>query len=227
MSRYEQEEISLGDNEIDFDWIEIELGGEDDPIADVGADGIPGEQDGSGKSASVHKSVIRELLSYVIIAAVAALIYVIVSNFVIINANVPTKSMVPTINAGDRLLGFRMAYLFSEPERGDVVIFEHKCYENEEPELLVKRIVGMPGDTIEIKSNKLYINGIVYVEPYLSDVYMPDFGPYEVSDDSYFMMGDNRTISNDARNWTYKDVPESEIIAKAWLKYYPEVELVK
>lgn len=227
MSRYEQEEISLGDNEIDFDWIEIELGGEDDPIADAGADSIPGEQDGSGKAASAHKSVIRELLSYVIIAAVAALIYVIVSNFVIINANVPTKSMVPTINAGDRLLGFRMAYLFSEPERGDVVIFEHKCYDNGEPELLVKRIVGMPGDTIEIKSNKLYINGIVYVEPYLSDVYMPDFGPYEVPDDSYFMMGDNRTISNDARNWTYKDVPESEIIAKAWLKYYPEVELVK
>ena len=225
MSRYEQEDISVGGKEIDFEWIDIELEEKDKPDSDLVLDEAEAEDESS--SAVKHGSIIREIFSYVIIVASAVLIYVIISNFLIINANVPTKSMVPTINAGDRLLGFRLAYLFSEPERGDVVIFKHQCYINEEPELLVKRIVGMPGDIIEIKSNKLYINDIVYVEPYLSDVYMTDFGPYEVPEGSYFMMGDNRTVSNDARSWTYKDVPESEIVAKAWFKYYPEVEFVR
>lgn len=226
MNRYERDDISSGSNQIEFEWIDIDLG-----TTDAGEERSEQQEVlefETDKSVKVSKtSVMREIFSYVIIIAAAVLIYVVISNFVIINANVPTRSMVPTINADDRLLGFRLAYLFAEPERGDVVIFRHQCYADEEPELLVKRIIGMPGDIIEIRDNELYINGILYNEPYLPDVYMEDFGPYNVPDNSYFMMGDNRTISNDARSWTYKDVLQSEIVAKAWLKYYPEVEIIR
>ena len=115
-----------------------------------------------------------------------------------------------------------MAYLFTEPKRGDVIIFRHKCYDDEEEQLLIKRIIGLPGDTIQITDNMVYINGMPYEETYLPDgVYMNSFGPYKVPENAYFVMGDNRTISNDARSWTYKDVTSDEIVARAWFKYYP------
>ena len=73
---------------------------------------------------------------------------------------------------------------------------------------------------------KIYINDIPYEETYLPDgVYMNSFGPYKVPENAYFVMGDNRTISNDARSWTYKDVTSDEIVARAWFKYYPHWEV--
>lgn len=65
--------------------------------------------------------------------------------------------MAPLIESEDRLMGFRMAYLFTEPKRGDVIIFRHKCYDDEEEQLLIKRIIGLPGDTIQITDNMVYI----------------------------------------------------------------------
>jgi len=119
-----------------------------------------------------------------------------------------------------------MAYLFAEPKRGDVIIFRHKCYDDEDEQLLIKRIIGLPGDTIQITDNMVYINDIPYEETYLPDgVYMNSFGPYKVPENAYFVMGDNRTISNDARSWTYKDVTSDEIVARAWFKYYPHWEV--
>ena len=78
----------------------------------------------------------------------------------------------------------------------------------------------------QIIQRKIYINDVPYEETYLPDgVYMNSFGPYKVPENAYFVMGDNRTISNDARSWTYKDVTSDEIVARAWFKYYPHWEV--
>ena len=102
-------------------------------------------------------SAVRNIFGYLIAVATAVLIYIVVSRFVVINANIPTRSMAPLIESEDRLMGFRMAYLFTEPKRGDVIIFRHKCYDDEEEQLLIKRIIGLPGDTIQITDNIVYI----------------------------------------------------------------------
>lgn len=214
---------SDNDSGIEFEWIEVNI--DDDckavqPDTDAQPEVVETQQ-----PESKAVSAVRNIFGYLIAVATAVLIYIVVSRFVVINANIPTRSMAPLIESEDRLMGFRMAYLFAEPKRGDVIIFRHKCYDDEEEQLLIKRIIGLPGDTIQITDNMVYINDMPYEETYLPDgAYMNSFGPYKVPENAYFVMGDNRTISNDARSWTYKDVTSDEIVARAWFKYYPHWE---
>lgn len=171
--------------------------------------------------------VIKEIFTYIAICAFAALIAFAINVFVIYNAHVPTGSMVPTINVDDKLIGFRMAYLFSEPDRGDIIIFEHQCYNDEESEMLIKRLIGLPRDTVEIKSGELYINGELVQEDYLAEPMVGDYGPFVVPEDSYFFMGDNRNISDDARFWDNTFVSRDEIAAKAVIMYSPKIKLIE
>ena len=97
----------------------------------------------------------KELCSWVVLIAIAVSISFILTHFVIINANVPSGSMENTIMTGDRMVGFRLAYNFSDPKRGDVAIFKNPDNESEE---FVKRIIGLPGDKIVIKDAKIYVN---------------------------------------------------------------------
>ena len=168
------------------------------------------------------KNLKREIISYAVILLVAVVSALLINNFVIFNAAIPSASMEPAISKGDRILGFRLAYEFSSPERGDIVIFSHKCYEATEEETLIKRIVGLPGETILIEDGVLYINGEVYEEDYLSEAMTGSFGPYEVPEGQYFVMGDNRNISNDSRYWDSHFVAFNEIIARAAFSYYPD-----
>ena len=141
------------------------------------------------------------------------------------NANVPTTSMESTIMKGDNLIGFRLAYQFSEPERGDVVIFP---YPDNTSVTYVKRIIGMPGDTVEVYDGKVYINGVVLDESkYLTVTTEGEFGPYVVPEDSYFMMGDNRNFSLDSRYWENKFVKKEDIIAKVIFRYYPSIGMIE
>ncbi|MGN0380165.1 MAG: signal peptidase I [Butyrivibrio sp.] len=171
--------------------------------------------------------VLREIFSYVIVVAAALVLALAINRFVLVNAHVPSTSMEHTIDKGDRFLGFRLAYLFSEPERGDVVVFNHQCYDGEESMTLVKRIIGLPKDVVTVSDGKVYINGNPIDEAYLSGPMEGTFGPYEVPDNSYFLMGDNRNVSDDARYWDYPYVTKDEIIAKAWLRYKPEFNVIK
>lgn len=173
------------------------------------------------------KSFFREALSYAIVILVAVAAAFLINKFILVNANIPSRSMAPGINVDDKLFGFRLAYVFSEPERGDVVIFEHQCYKGKEKEALIKRVIGIPGDTIVITNGELYVNGEAVWEDYLSEDMIGNFGPYEVPENSYFMLGDNRNISEDARYWDNTYVAEDDIIAKAILKYNPSFELIK
>ncbi len=163
----------------------------------------------------------REFFSWVRVFVGAFIVAYLISNFVIVNARVPSGSMISTINIGDKVIGFRLSYLFSDPERGDIVMFNAPDKENT---IYIKRVIGLPGDVIRIENNTLYINGKLYEEKYIKNGWQKMAGTYEkkVPKGQYFMMGDNRDYSNDSRSWG--TVPKKEIIAKAIFRYYPSVK---
>lgn len=172
------------------------------------------------------KSVKREILSWLITIGAAFILAYCITNYIIIKAEIPTSSMESTIMVGDKIVGNRLAYLFSEPERGDIVIFK---YPDNEEENYVKRVIGLPGETVEILDGKVYINqsSEPLEEPYLSVVMQDSFGPYVVPEGSYFMLGDNRNVSKDSRYWKNTYVTKDQLIAKAWFRYSPSFGSVK
>lgn len=167
----------------------------------------------------------QEILSWILIIIVAAAIAFVLNNFIIANSKVPSGSMENTIMTGDRVIGSRLTYHFSDPKRGDIAIFHFpddptgKIY-------YVKRIIGLPGDTIDIVDGKVYLNGskTPLDEPYIQEE-MEAEPPahYEVPENSYFMMGDNRNHSADARRWTNTYVSRDKIIAKVLFRYFPSI----
>lgn len=174
------------------------------------------------KEAEKPSSPVREILSWAMYFVAAVAIALVLKNYVIINAVVPTGSMENTIMEGDCIMGFRLAYTFSEPKRGDIVIFK---YPDDETQKYVKRIIGLPGDTVTIEDGEIYINGssTPYQESYLKEEWVVATGPYEfeVPEDSYLVLGDNRNNSSDARYWTNTYVSKDEIIGKAEFVYFP------
>ena len=181
----------------------------------------------SSSDATEKKGPGERLVKLAVLLGTSILLYLIFNRLVFFNSYVPTDSMMPGINPGDRLLGNRLIYLFEEPQRGDVVIARHSCDENGEKEFLIKRIIGLPGDKVEIKEGKLFINDEELSENYIFEEMNGTFGPYFVPEDGYFLLGDNRNISMDARFWQNTFVEKKEIAAKAWLKYYPKICKIK
>lgn len=167
------------------------------------------------------KSLAHEILSYVWVVALAAILAFLIDKFVIINAKIPSSSMESTINIGDRIIGFRLAYLFSEPDRGDIIIFK---WPDDETQTFIKRVIGLPGETVTISDGKVYIDGQPLEEDYLKEDMKGDYGPYVVPEDSYFVLGDNRNNSKDSRKWDNTFVTSDKILAKALFIYYPDIE---
>ena len=172
-------------------------------------------------------AILSEVLDYVKVIIFAVVFVLIVNNFILINALVPSESMEKTIMTGDRIFGFRLAYKFEEPERFDIVIFKYPD-DPEQKELYIKRVIGLPGETVNIVNGKVYING---EQTPLDDSFCPetpigDFGPYTVPEDCYFMLGDNRNCSKDSRFWENTYVREDQIVGKAVLRYYPSIKLM-
>lgn len=162
----------------------------------------------------------KEILSWVMTLAVTFVLIFVLKNYVIINAMVPTGSMENTIMPEDQMFGNRLAYVFSEPERGDIIFF---YYPDDEKQKFVKRIIGLPGETVTIENAKVYINGVELEEPYLKEEWIHGTGPYEfkVPEGCYFVMGDNRNTSRDARYWRNTYVSKEKIIGQAGFIYYP------
>lgn len=185
-----------------------------------GQENIPQEEKNISKEEKT--SPLREALSWVFTFAAAILVALVLKNFVIINATVPTGSMENTIMPGDDLFGSRLAYQFSEPKRGDIIIFK---YPDDEEEKYVKRIIGLPGETVRISNAKVYIDDseTPLQEEYLKDEWTVATGPFEfqVPEGCYFVMGDNRNDSWDARYWDNTYVAREKIIGKAEWVYFP------
>jgi len=181
-----------------------------------------------------NKSKIQEYIEAIIIAI---LIAVFIRTFIIQAFKIPSRSMVPTLVVGDHLLvnkflyGVKIPYLrntiipVTNPERGDIVVF---IYPNDRSKDFIKRVIGVSGDTIEIRSKKIFLNGKEYTDPYgiYSDsVIYPgtmqprdNFGPVTVPANSLFVMGDNRDESADSRYWGFVDLKDVE--GKALIIYW-------
>ncbi|MCI8359934.1 MAG: signal peptidase I [Clostridiales bacterium] len=168
------------------------------------------------------KTIGREIFSWCRTILAALLIAFLLTQFVIVNATVPTGSMMDTIQKKDRLIGLRFAYWFGDPKRGDIVIFDAVDFPDEH---LLKRVIGLPGETVEGRDGRVYIDGQPLEEPYAREAIQEDFGPFQVPADSYFMMGDNRNDSLDSRFWEHPYVPKKDILGKAVLRYWPGISL--
>ena len=167
------------------------------------------------------KSIIKEIRDYVFLIVLAFALAFLMNKFVYANAEVPTGSMIPIVQPGDRLIVNRLAYLFEEPQRGDIVMF---IYPDNEKDNYLKRIIGLPGEKVEIRDGLVYINDSKkpLSEPYLNDPPNGDFGP----EGCYFMLGDNRDISQDARYWKNKYVKKEKIVGKVLFRYYPDITIL-
>ncbi|ELK44582.1 signal peptidase I [Halobacillus sp. ACCC02827] len=159
----------------------------------------------------------KEWLEWLKAIAVAITLAFILRTFFFATSIVEGASMDPTLQNGERVMFNKIVYYIDEPQRGDIVIIERpvKSY--------VKRIIGKPGDTVEIKEHELYVNGEKQTQDYLTDeaaTATRDFGPVDVPEGEYFVMGDNRSISKDSRNGL-GFIDEEEIIGRTELVIYP------
>ncbi len=158
-------------------------------------------------------------MEFVIILAVAfALVFGFVRPFVLEAFRIPSESMVPTLQVGDRVFVNKFIYRFAEPERGDIVVFESV---NGGEEDLIKRIVALPGDEIEVGNGVLLMNGEEQREPYLNGEmsFADSYGRTEVPEGHVFVMGDNRANSADSR--VFGPLPTENIEGEAFARFWP------
>lgn len=155
------------------------------------------EEKASGKKEKPKKTAKQEIIEWVVTLAVALVIAVVVRTFIFEPVRVDGNSMYPTLKHGEIMIVSKMDYNFGGvPERFDVVICH---YPGRGKTNFVKRVVGLPGDTVEIKDGHLIVNGVIYAEKFLHERPVDDFGPVTVPEGQYFVMGDNRNNSNDSR----------------------------
>jgi len=160
------------------------------------------------------KPVMIEVLESILIAVVLA---VLIRVFVLAPFFIPSGSMIPTLLEGDRIIVSKITYRFTEPQRGDIVVFK---YPKDTSKDYVKRLIGLSGETVALKNNQLYINGQAMPESYLpAGVHFSDYGPEQVPEGEYFMLGDNRQNSEDSRYWG--SMPRKNVIGKALFIYWP------
>lgn len=193
---------------------------------DISSDDINNDEDADKPRSFMENSMVKEIVSWVVVILMAVLSALFINGFIIVHANVPTGSMMDTIPEHSRVVGLKLSYMFSEPKRYDIVVFP---YPDDETELFVKRIIGLPGETIEIKDGKVYVNG---TDTPLDDNFIREpshfsGGPYVIPNGHYFMMGDNRNNSKDSREWTNKYLAREKIMGKLYFSYYPNLKWIK
>ena len=161
----------------------------------------------------------RGLVEYTVILLVAlVVVFGVLRPFVVKSFWIPSESMVPTLEVGDRIFVNRFVYRFTEPERGDIVVFDGLETDDE----LVKRVVAVPGDRVRVRNGVLRVNGNFSEEPYAVPPSLPDgsnFGPTRLSEGEVFVMGDNRGNSRDSR--FFGPVPLENIEGEAFFRFWP------
>lgn len=156
----------------------------------------------------------------------AVILSLLLRTFVVEARWIPSESMVPTFQVGDRLLVEKLTRKVGEFHRGEIIVFDPPPASGlNEP--LIKRIIGLPGDVIRVQNGIVYLNGVAQDEAYTLEKAKQNFGPYTVPANDLFVMGDNRNNSFDSRYWG--SVPQTMVIGKAFFKFYPlqEIGLIK
>lgn len=157
----------------------------------------------------------RFITEWVIPVVTAIILSIMINRFIIINTDIPSGSMIPTLNIHDRLIVTKV-FDTDNIKRGDIVVF----YSKELDDKLIKRVIGLPGDNIEIVNGIVRVNGEELKEDYVKENKEYN-GSFQVPSGKFFFLGDNRSISYDARFWKEPYIDKEDIIGKAKLKYYP------
>lgn len=177
------------------------------------------------KEESNEKSILRELGSWLLY-----LLFVLVFSYVIITyvgqrTRVDGQSMETTLYNNDNLLVDKLSYRFRDPKRFEIVVFPYQYRENT---YYIKRIIGLPGETVQIRDGEIYIDGEILYESYGREV-MKSAGlaaePVTLGEDEYFVLGDNRNDSTDSRDPNVSLIHRDEIIGRAWIRIWPLDEI--
>lgn len=200
-----------------------------------------GAEDENLQKSGKGKAMLKEVISWIAVILIALVLAHILTRYVIMKAQVPTGSMLDTIQIKDKLIGNRLAYLFDDPERGDIIIFP--CPDNGDE--YIKRVIGLPGEKVIIHNVEGTDHAGVYIDvnadgkpdenELLEESYIKEGMElveadeiYNVPEGCYFVMGDNRNHSADSRKWyTTNYVKKENIDAKAWFRYSPSIEKYK
>jgi signal peptidase I len=147
---------------------------------------------------------------------VLTLVIFLAVHFSVQTFRVDGESMMPGLNTDEYVLVNKLAYLFHGPSRGDVIVFQYPVDPRQD---FIKRVIGLPGDTIKITPTQVYVNGVLLREPYISQAENPTVESITLKPNQYFVMGDNRPKSSDSRSWG--PVPSNYIIGKATVVFWP------
>ena len=168
------------------------------------------------------KHVVKEIISTILYILVVLLGTYLLITFVGQRTSVSGSSMEPTLSNNDQLILDKISYRFSEPQRFDIIVFPFQYAENT---FYVKRIIGLPGETVQIDlQGNIYINGTILEEDYGKEkINFPGLAvePITLGNDEYFVMGDNRNNSSDSRDPSVGNIRRSNIIGKAWVRIWP------
>ena len=176
-------------------------------------DAQPESEHNSRRTAGqVIRGLFRDLLETVVPAIVIALL---ITHFVGQFTYVLSQSMEPNLYENHRLIIEKVSYQFHGPRRGDIVVLDRE----DSPIPLIKRVIGLPGEKVEIRNNTLYIDGVITEEPYLAQQFQRDYGPITVPPLHILVMGDNRMVSHDSR--AFGPVPIEDIRGRAWVRVWP------
>jgi signal peptidase I len=167
---------------------------------------------------SKRRSIVRELLeTAVLTVAIFLVVRIALQNF-----KVEGESMFPNLHNGEYILVNKVDYMIHSPQRGDIIVF--KATNAGQPDKdFIKRVIGLPGETVEVKNNAVYINGTALKEPYEDQPPDYTFPKTTIPPNDYFVLGDNRNNSQDSHIWKW--LQRKYIIGKAWVSYWPPSEL--
>lgn len=168
-----------------------------------------------------EKSILRELLGWVLYIAVIVAITYLTITFIGQRTRVSGQSMEATLHDGDNLIVDKISYRFRDPERFEIIVFP---YQHKENTYYIKRIIGLPGETVQVIDGYVYINGEKLDEDYGLEV-MESAGiaaePIELGSDEYFVLGDNRNHSSDSRDPSVGILHRKDLIGRAWVRIWP------
>lgn len=156
--------------------------------------------------------LLRELLETIVLSLVIFLLI----RLVIQNYRIESHSMEPNFREGQFILVNKLAFKLGEPSRGEVIVFHNPGNVEED---YIKRVIGLPGDEVEVRGQTIYINGQALAEPYATNPFRDNYGPMIVPSNHLFVMGDNRGNSSDSRR--IGPIPEELIVGQAWLRVWP------
>lgn len=177
--------------------------------------------DGPDVDEGSHGSGLRSLVEWVVVVGGALIIALVIKTFLLQAFYIPSSSMVSTLNIGDRVLVNKLSYKVHDVHRGDILVFERPEGEADSGITdLIKRVIALPGETVEAQNGQILIDGEPLDEPYLDEgVTTGDFDPVTVPEGHYFMMGDNRGDSRDSR--FFGPIAEETIVGRAFFRVWP------